>query len=167
MISQDVGIINNLKIEDLYRRQVLMDDNRSYYVDVFDMAGQEEYTALPEQDIRDREGFVIVYSVASRSSFARIAKSYNQICLILKPGSTLARELRCDFVEVSAKNYVNVENMFYNLVRQMHSKRLGELGRLGNLQEGPAVHGSCFKEASKISRFCDVLDLGDLGKFGR
>ena len=29
-MTQDVGIVANLKIEDLYRRQVLMDDNRSY-----------------------------------------------------------------------------------------------------------------------------------------
>jgi GTPase KRas protein len=62
MMSQDVGIINNLKIEDLYRKQVLMDDNWSYYVDVLDMAGQEEYTALRKQDIRDGEGSIIVYS---------------------------------------------------------------------------------------------------------
>lgn len=86
MMDQDVGIINNLKIEDLYRRQVLMDDNRSYYVDVLDMAGQEEYTALRKQDIRDGEGSVIVYGVASRSSFARVANFYNQICSIREPG---------------------------------------------------------------------------------
>lgn len=53
---------------------------------ILDMAGQEEYTALWEQDIRDGEGFVIVYSVASRSSFARVAKFYNQICSIREPG---------------------------------------------------------------------------------
>lgn len=154
------------------------------------MAGQEEYTALRKQDIRDREGSIIVYSVASRSSFARVANSCNQICSIresgvsnfdfyisgqkylsplilvgnhcerptqhevsIQEGSTLTRELECDFVEVSAKNYVNVENMFYTSVRQVHSKRLEELGELGNLQQGPAAHGSCFKEASKISRF--------------
>lgn len=76
------------------------------------------------------------------------------------------RELECDFVEVSAKNYVNVENMFYNSIPQVHSKRLEELGGLGNLQQGPAVHGSCSKEASKTSRFCDVLGSGDLGNFG-
>ncbi|OCL00267.1 P-loop containing nucleoside triphosphate hydrolase protein [Cenococcum geophilum 1.58] len=153
-MSQDIGIINNLKIEDLYRRQVLMDDNRSYYVNVLDIARQEEYTALRKQDIRDGEGSVTAYSVAPRSSFfACVTNPYNQICSIREPGvsssdlyipgqkypspiilvgthcerptqhevsiqegSTLTRELECDFVEVSAKNHVNVENMFYNSV---------------------------------------------------
>lgn len=41
-----------------------MDDNRSYYANVLDMAGQEEYAALREQDIRGGEGFVIMYSIA-------------------------------------------------------------------------------------------------------
>lgn len=165
------------------------------------MAGQEEYTALRKQDIRGGEGSIIVYSVVSRSSFARVANSYNQICSIREPGvsnfdlyissqkypspiilvgnycerptqhevsiqeaSTLTKELESDFVEVSAKNYVNVENIFYNSVRQVHSKRLEELGELGNLQQGPVVHGSCFKEASKISRF---LRRTRFRRFGR
>ena len=32
-------------------------------------------------------------------------------------GHALARELGCEFVEASAKNYINVEKAFYNVVR--------------------------------------------------
>ena len=48
-------------------------------LEVLDTAGQEEYTALRDQWIRDGEGFVLVYSVSSRSSFLRIQKFHNQI----------------------------------------------------------------------------------------
>ena len=48
-------------------------------LEVLDTAGQEEYTALRDQWIRDGEGFVLVYSITSRSSFSRIQKFYNQI----------------------------------------------------------------------------------------
>jgi hypothetical protein len=48
-------------------------------LEVLDTAGQEEYTALRDQWIRDGEGFVLVYSIASRSSFTRIQRFHNQI----------------------------------------------------------------------------------------
>lgn len=38
-------------------------------------------------------------------------------------GSALARELGCDFVEASAKNCVNVEKAFYDVVRQLRRQR--------------------------------------------
>lgn len=54
-------------------------DNQSCMLEVLDTAGQEEYTALRDQWIRDGEGFVLVYSVSSRSSFTRIQKFHHQI----------------------------------------------------------------------------------------
>ena len=48
-------------------------------LEVLDTAGQEEYTALRDQWIRDGEGFVLVYSISSRSSFTRIQRFHNQI----------------------------------------------------------------------------------------
>ena len=48
-------------------------------LEVLDTAGQEEYTALRDQWIRDGEGFVLVYSISSRSSFSRIKKFHHQI----------------------------------------------------------------------------------------
>jgi GTPase KRas protein len=48
-------------------------------LEVLDTAGQEEYTALRDQWIRDGEGFVLVYSITSRNSFSRIQRFHSQI----------------------------------------------------------------------------------------
>jgi len=39
-------------------------------------------------------------------------------------GHALARELECEFVEASAKNYINVEKAFYDVVRQLRKQRM-------------------------------------------
>ncbi|KAF2421824.1 ras-domain-containing protein [Tothia fuscella] len=156
-------------IEDSYRKQVQI-DGQSCMLEVLDTAGQEEYTALRDQWIRDGEGFVLVYSISSRASFARIEKFHRQIQRVKEssqsgspsyPGSplsttsigsgsygpapvmlvgnkcdrvterevstqeghALARELGCDFVEASAKNCVNVEKAFYDVVRQLRRQK--------------------------------------------
>lgn len=143
-----------------------MIDGQSCMLEVLDTAGQEEYTALRDQWIRDGEGFVLVYSISSRSSFTRITRFHNQIQRVKEssasspsyPGSpissnmplapvpimlvgnksdrvterevstqeghALARELGCEFVEASAKNYINVEKAFYDVVRQLRRQRM-------------------------------------------
>ena len=140
-------------------------------LEVLDTAGQEEYTALRDQWIRDGEGFVLVYSIASRASFSRIRKFYHQIQRVkesssaasptgtgylassmaqtgpytggrapvmlvgnksdrvterevsTQEGSALAKDMGCDFVEASAKNCINVEKAFYDVVRSLRRQR--------------------------------------------
>ncbi|RPB24497.1 ras-domain-containing protein [Terfezia boudieri ATCC MYA-4762] len=139
-------------IEDSYRKQVVI-DGASCMLEVLDTAGQEEYTALRDQWIRDGEGFVLVYSISSRSSFTRIPRFHSQILRVkessssggvnqvpimlvgnksdrvterevsTQEGHALARELGCEFVEASAKNCVNVERAFYDVVRMLRRQR--------------------------------------------
>jgi GTPase KRas protein len=141
-------------------------DGQSCMLEVLDTAGQEEYTALRDQWIRDGEGFVLVYSISSRSSFTRIQRFHNQIQRVkessasspsyagspisavapsapvpimlvgnksdrvterevsTQEGHALARELGCEFVEASAKNCINVEKAFYDVVRQLRRQRM-------------------------------------------
>lgn len=159
-------------IEDSYRKQVQI-DGQSCMLEVLDTAGQEEYIALRDQWIRDGEGFVLVYSISSRSSFARIQRFHSQIQRVKEtamagspsyPGSplsasapvfgqapvmlvgnkcdrvterevstqegqALAKDLGCDFVEASAKNCVNVEKAFFDVVRQLRRQRHQGTGR--------------------------------------
>lgn len=107
----------------------------------------EEYTALRDQWIRDGEGFLIVYSITSRSTYDRVnkfrdqifrVKDVDQVPLILvgnkcdkvtdrevsrEEGALKARTLNCDFVETSAKTCVNVERSFYSVVRLIRQQR--------------------------------------------
>jgi len=168
-------------IEDSYRKQVQI-DSQSCMLEVLDTAGQEEYIALRDQWIRDGEGFVLVYSISSRSSFARIQKFHHQIQRVkesslsgsptypgsplsassnglgfgpapvmlvgnkcdrvterevsTQEGSALARELGCDFVEASAKNCVNVEKAFYDVVRQLRKQRQQSFGQNNKSSRG-------------------------------
>lgn len=64
-----------------------MIDNQSCMLEVLDTAGQEEYTALRDQWIRDGEGFVLVYSITSRSSFTRIHRFHHQIMRVKESAS--------------------------------------------------------------------------------
>ncbi|ORX33995.1 P-loop containing nucleoside triphosphate hydrolase protein [Kockovaella imperatae] len=65
-------------IEDCYRKQWVVDD-QPCLLEVLDTAGQEEYTALRDQWIRDGEGFLIVYSICSRQTFDRIDRIIERI----------------------------------------------------------------------------------------
>lgn len=140
-------------------------------LEVLDTAGQEEYTALRDQWIRDGEGFVLVYSITSRSSFSRIEEfsklikrvkesvssgsptgatylssslnapvttSDGPVPIMLvgnksdkaveravssQEGFALAKRLGCEFVEASAKNCINVEKAYYDVVRLLRQQR--------------------------------------------
>ena len=170
-------------IEDSYRKQVVI-DGQACMLEVLDTAGQEEYTALRDQWIRDGEGFVLVYSITSRNSFTRIQKFFSQVQRVKESGhpssptgasylpaqmntppmfsgpvpimlvgnkcdkhherevssqegQALAKELGCEFVEASAKNCVNVERAFYDVVRLLRKQRLDPQRQLtGKIPQG-------------------------------
>jgi GTPase KRas protein len=54
-------------------------DGQVCMLEVLDTAGQEEYTALRDQWIRDAEGFLVVYSISSWASFTRCRRFFHQI----------------------------------------------------------------------------------------
>ncbi|KAJ1651048.1 RAS2 protein [Dispira simplex] len=133
-------------IEDSYRKQVVIDD-QPCVLEVLDTAGQEEYTALRDQWIRDGEGFLLVYSIAARSTFERVQRFRDQITRVKdtdnvplmlvgnkcdkvherevsrEEGLSMAKRLSCEFVESSAKTCVNVERAFYTVVRMIRASR--------------------------------------------
>jgi GTPase KRas protein len=129
-------------IEDSYRKQCVIDDEVAL-LDVLDTAGQEEYSAMREQYMRTGEGFLLVYSITSRSSFEEISTFQQQILRVKdrdsypiivvankadleherqvssQEGRALAASFGCKFIETSAKNRTNVDEAFYGLVREI------------------------------------------------
>jgi len=148
-------------IEDSYRKQCVIDEEVAL-LDVLDTAGQEEYSAMREQYMRTGEGFLLVYSITSRNSFEEISTFYQQIlrvkdkdyfpvvCVANKcdleyerqvgshEGRDLAKHFGCRFIETSAKQRINVDEAFSNLVREIRKyNREQSSGRPG-AGSGPA-----------------------------
>ncbi|KAG9107447.1 Ras GTPase ras2 [Ceratobasidium sp. 392] len=72
-------------IEDAFRHSVVVDDEMTY-LEIVDTAGQEEYATLRDQWIREGEGFILVYSIASRRSYDRI-KTFQDSIVRVKRGA--------------------------------------------------------------------------------
>ena len=73
-----VSHAGSIDLLDSYRKQCVIDDEVAL-LDVLDTAGQEEYSAMREQYMRTGEGFLLVYSITSRSSFEEISTFQQQI----------------------------------------------------------------------------------------
>jgi len=143
-------------IEDAYRKQLIV-DNKMCFVEVIDTAGQEEYATLRDQWVREGQGFILVYSIASRSTFERLevfrqsmlkVKRQKPIFMLVgnkcdktyerevsrEEGIALARTFGCEFMETSARTAYNVELLFTNLVRALRQTKRLEVGGAGGKQ---------------------------------
>ena len=129
-------------IEDSYRKQVKI-DNKICFLDILDTAGQEEYSAMRDQYMRNGQGFIIVYSILSRESFNEIETFHIQIqrvkdkdffpmvlcgnkCDAINDrqvskleGIELAKTFKCPYIETSDKTRINIEETFYEIVREI------------------------------------------------
>merc|ERR1712244_208928 len=65
-------------IEDSYRKQVMIDDETAL-LDILDTAGQEEFSSMQDQWMRDGQGFLLVYSITDHQSFKAIDDLYEKI----------------------------------------------------------------------------------------
>lgn len=129
-------------IEDSYRKQCVIDD-RVAHLDILDTAGQEEFSAMREQYMRTGEGFLLVFSVTDRSSFDEVVRFHTQILRVkdriefpmilvgnksdlehertvaTAEAQDLARKLKINYLESSAKQRINVDAAFHDLVRSI------------------------------------------------
>ncbi|KAK9761809.1 RAS2 protein, partial [Basidiobolus ranarum] len=71
----------NPTIEDFFRAQTVI-DKKPCILEILDTAGQQEFTPLRDQWIREGEGFLLVYCIAARSSFEHVEAIRNEIAKV-------------------------------------------------------------------------------------
>lgn len=140
-------------IEDSYTKQCLIDGDVCK-LDVLDTAGQEEFSAMREQYMRTGDGFVLVFSVTDRASFDEVHRLHKQILRVkdrdFYPMVLVANKVDLEqqrvvsqaemeqfarhlgnvrVLEASAKYRLNVDQVFFDLVRQIRRFHNAERGR--------------------------------------
>jgi len=134
--------IYNPTVEDSYRKQVTIDD-QCYVLDILDTAGVEDFSAVRQHYTLSGHGFIIVYSITSKASFAEVEVIHKDI-LRIKDSDKLPIVVagnKCDLnqlrqvtvseceeycapynipcIEVSAKGKINVEEVFHRAVKEV------------------------------------------------
>jgi len=133
-------------IEDSYRKQVEVDGHQCM-LEILDTAGTEQFTAMRDLYMKNGQGFVLVYSITAQSTFNDLqdlreqilrVKDTDDVPMVLvgnkcdledervvgkDQGQSLAKGFKnCSFMEASAKDKINVNDIFYDLVRQINRK---------------------------------------------
>lgn len=130
-------------IEDSYRKQVEVDGSQCM-LEILDTAGTEQFTAMRDLYMKNGQGFALVYSITAQSTFNELqairdqitaVKDADSVPLILvgnkcdledervvgkDQGQSLAKVYNCAFLEASAKSKINVNEIFFDLVRQIN-----------------------------------------------
>ncbi|CAO1617472.1 unnamed protein product [Sympodiomycopsis kandeliae] len=115
---------------------------KEYDCDIIDTAGQDEYSILNSRHAIGIHGYVLVYSIALRSSFEMIQTVYDKIlnytgtetipCVVVgqksdlhvqrqvseQEGKELADSLQAAWVETSARHNSNVAKVFESMLSQ-------------------------------------------------
>jgi GTPase KRas protein len=167
-------------IEDNYRKQTVV-DNESCLLDILDTAGQEEYSALRDQYMRFGEGFLLVADITSRASFDELprlrqlilrAKESDRVPMIIAgnkcdlehkrevsaaEGQALAREFSCKYMETSAKKSNLVQQVFFELVREIRKHRRSKQRDGGSGKDGKKPSKDGKKTGGGLKDKCELL----------
>uniref|UniRef100_A0A6B2LKS9 Uncharacterized protein n=1 Tax=Arcella intermedia TaxID=1963864 RepID=A0A6B2LKS9_9EUKA len=130
-------------IEESYRKPLEI-DGKTLILEVMDTAGTEQFTAMRDLYLRNGQGFVLVFSLISETTYNDVAILRNQI-LKVKEGEenipmvlagnkadmvdkravspsdckSLALKFGGHYYETSAKTNTNINQIFDDLVRQV------------------------------------------------
>lgn len=131
---------------DSYRKRIIL-DGQEVQIDILDTAGQEDYAAIRDTYFRTGEGFLCLFSITEQESLMVAhelreqilrVKNDDNISFILignksdlndkrevskEAAAELAASWNVPYIETSAKTRQNVDNVFYDIIREIMKRR--------------------------------------------
>lgn len=156
-------------IEDSYRTTINI-NNQDIILNILDTAGQEEFYALRDQYIRSGDGYIIVFSITSVTSFLEVNAIKEQLNIVLdsddntlipiilvgnkcdleefrqvqsSDAQRLAEEWRVKYFETSAKNKTNINRIFEELVYLIEANNQTNIQNTSNQNEHSHYNHNC------------------------
>ena len=156
-------------IEDSYRTTINV-NNKDIILNIIDTAGQEEFYALRDQYMRSGDGYIIVFSITSVTSFLEVNAIKEQLNMILdvddntlipiilvgnkcdleeyrqvqsSDAQRLAEEWKVKYFETSAKNKTNINRIFEELVYLIEANNQTNIQNTSNQKERLKYNHNC------------------------
>lgn len=156
-------------IEDSYRTTINI-NNQDIILNILDTAGQEEFYALRDQYMRSGDGYIIVFSITSITSFLEVNAIKEQLNIVLdaddntlipiilvgnkcdleeyrqvqsSDAQRLAEEWRVKYFETSAKNKTNINRIFEELIYLIEANNQTNNQNTSNQNEHSHYNHNC------------------------
>ena len=156
-------------IEDSYRTTINI-NNKDIILNIIDTAGQEEFYALRDQYMRSGDGYIIVFSITSVTSFLEVNAIKEQLNMVLdvdnntlipiilvgnkcdleeyrqvqsSDAQRLAEEWKVKYFETSAKNKININRIFEELVYLIEANNQTNIQNTSNQNEHSLYNHNC------------------------
>lgn len=156
-------------IEDSYRTTINI-NNQDIILNILDTAGQEEFYALRDQYMRSGDGYIIVFSITSVTSFLEVNAIKEQLNIVLdsddntlipiilvgnkcdleeyrqvqsSDAQRLAEEWKVKYFETSAKNKTNINRIFEELVYLIEANNQTNIQNTSNQNEHSHYNHNC------------------------
>ena len=156
-------------IEDSYRTTINV-NNQDIILNILDTAGQEEFYALRDQYMRSGDGYIIVFSITSITSFLEVNAIKEQLNIVLDADNNtlipiilvgnkcdleeyrqvqssdaqrLAEEWKVKYFETSAKNKININRIFEELVYLIEANNQTNIQNTSNQNERLKYNHNC------------------------
>jgi len=120
-------------------------DSKIIKLQIWDTAGQERFKTITQSYYRGAHGIIVVYDITDRDTFTNVEQWLNDIERYAQPcvnkflvgnkcdidvkrqidieeGKELASRFNMSFIETSAKNTINVADMFQQLSREIKTR---------------------------------------------
>jgi len=127
-------------LEDSYRRQISVGE-KEVVLDIFDTAGQEDFSAVRDSYMTTGDGFMIIYSIIDDKTYQEVSTIHSKLLLLhdnkkvpgiiignkcdledkrivpTNQGQALAEKFAWSFLETSAKTKINVLESFQEVTK--------------------------------------------------
>lgn len=160
-----------------FKIKTIDQDGRKIKLQIWDTAGQERFRTITTAYYRGAMGIIIVYDVTDHNTFDRVetwyktvqqhAKEDAQVIIVgnkcdeedsrmvsTQEGEELAARLNVPFIEASAKNGLNVSEVFYKLSKLILEKSGDDFQSGGANEDNVDIKNGSGKSASGGSNCC-------------
>ncbi|GMM47108.1 Rab family GTPase [Pichia kluyveri] len=160
-----------------FKIKTIDQDGRKIKLQIWDTAGQERFRTITTAYYRGAMGIIIVYDVTDHNTFDRVetwyktvqqhAKDDAQVIIVgnkcdeedsrmvsTQEGEELANRLNVPFIEASAKNGLNVSEVFYKLSKLILEKSGDDFQSNGDNGDNVDIKNGNSKSSSGSASNC-------------
>ena len=161
-----------------FKMKTIQMQDKEVKLQIWDTAGQERFRTITCNYYRGAHGVVIVYDITDRDSFESVKnwmveidkyaqENVNKLLIGNKcdltskrqvaheEGAELAKQLRIEFLETSAKEVTNVENLFKNMAESILTRITHQAGNNSDENEGNLNIRSGRREPTNTNSGCN------------